>query len=162
MPLLDKDGNPLPERDRTTLKSRQSVQPDAKGGEFAHVTLTFGRDAKWAWAEMLPIAKDQHDKRRREKMFASWDLNNNGKLSLNEVETALRFMMGEFATTAKPVALLAFTHGKDENRDQAGKHDMTMIEPNEFRMLLVYLRNYFGLYHAFVQIDGQIEQDGRE
>ena len=123
----------------------------------------FGSSARWEWAEKLPVAKDQHDHRRRTQMFESWDLNQNNKLSLNEVETALRSMMGEFATTAKPVSLFAFTHARDENRDKKGmsQRDPTMIERDEFRMLLVYLRNYFALYHAFVAIDGQIEQDGR-
>ena len=108
-------------------------------GEFSHVTLKFGSSQKWEWAEKLPVAKDKHDHRRRTALFSSWDINSNQRLSLNEVESALRFLMGEFATTAKPVSLMAFTHARDENRDRKGRSDRdpTMIERDEFRMLCV-------------------------
>ena len=114
-----------------------SDPPPPVDAEFSKVTLKFGSSQDWEWAEKLPVAKDKIDFRRRTKLFSSWDINSNERLSLNEVEVALRALMGDFASTAKPVSLLGFTHARDENRDRKGRSDRdpTMIERDEFRML---------------------------
>ena len=72
------------------------------------------------WAGLtakLPIGRDAETKRVRKELFHRWDVNGNGVLSLMEVDTALKAVMGlDELFAAKPVVMRAFQAARDMNK----------------------------------------------
>ena len=116
----------------------------------------------------LPCGRDPESTERRNLMFGKWDLNGNGNLSFSECDNAMRKLMGEvmggFLTSAltswnlswKPVIMRAFQHSKDANKREGKKKKLReddYVEKDEFRLLLLCMRQYFELYVAFSKLD---------
>ena len=124
------------------------------------------------WAAIssaLPAGNDPESIRRRAELFLQWDVNGNKALSYSEVDSAMRKLMREvtgklleskahhWSKSWKPVIMRAFDHAKDSNknaRKAAGKKRQSdYIEPDEFRLLLACMRQYFEFYIAFSRMD---------
>ena len=111
------------------------------------------------WAEMrekMPTEKTADQKKRRMDIFAQFDPNGNGYLSLAEVDKGCDDILGLHKLfDAKPVIMRAFMAAKNINtkRNKKGSHGPDYIEKCEFRLLLVYLRQYFELWQMFDEID---------
>ena len=115
----------------------------------------------------LPAGRDPESVAKRKLMFDQWDLNSNGALSFTEVDRAMRELMtpimGDLLSTAlhtwnnswKPVIMRAFCHAKDSNKSRKAKDKRKddYVERDEFRLLLVCMRQYFELYVAFSRVD---------
>jgi len=93
--------------------------------------------------------------------FKRFDVNSNGVLSLAEVDKAVRDVLGlDSLYSAKPALMRAFQAAKDANKEKAKKRPTRAglsrddyVERDEFRLLLVYLRQYFEYFVAFNRMD---------
>ena len=101
-------------------------------------------------------------------MFKQWDVNSNGALSLSEVDSAMRRLMGNtlgpkvlsntllrWDRAWKPVIMRAYNHCRNSNRFVKAKKNRNddYVEVDEFRLLLVCIRQYFEMYVAFTRLD---------
>lgn len=126
-------------------------------GSSVAVARSGGDDIDWAAiTAKLPTGKDTASALRRAALFDRFDVNGNGVLSLAEVDKALRDVMGlDSVYSSKPVLMRAFNAARDVNRSNKPKKTRKddYVERDEFRVLLVYLRQYFELYVAFNRLD---------
>ena len=103
-----------------------------------------------ALSAKLPTGHDPESKERRKKLFRKADVNGNGFLSQAEVDKAVGGAIGdEYLFSSKPVIARAFAAAKDMGSGKSPDY----VEPSEFRLLLVYLRQYFELYVAYNRLD---------
>jgi Ca2+-binding EF-hand superfamily protein len=116
-----------------------------------------GVDIDWAKIrEKLPTEKTDDGKAKRMELFAAFDPNNNGYLSLAEVQKGCRDVLGLYEIfSCKKVIMRAFQAAKNANdkKNGPGSFGPDAVEPCEFRLLLVYLRQYFEIWQMFDQID---------
>jgi Ca2+-binding EF-hand superfamily protein len=124
------------------------------------------------WAALtaaLPVGKDEESTGRRKKLFEKFDGNSNGTLSVSEIDASMRSIIKQtfggllqksaqlsWQASWKKVIMRAFQTSRDANRFQkAGeeKRKDDYVERDEFRMLLVCMRQYFELYVAFCRLD---------
>eukprot|EP00760_Papus_ankaliazontas_P015515 PhM_4_TR16559/c0_g1_i1/m.101241 len=107
------------------------------------------------WAEInakLPVEKTPEQKSQRMALFSKFDPNGNGFLSLAETDKGIRDVLGlDGVFDCKPAIMRAFQSAKKIDTRSAGNDDY--IQKNEFRMFLVYLRQYFEMYNMFDRID---------
>lgn len=116
----------------------------------------------------LPLGKTDYERETRENLFKLFDPNGNGYLSLAEVDKGyvlfiliinvliFRFKeLGMFDVfDAKPVLLRAFNAAKGANSAKSkSKVGDDYVEFLEFRLLLVYVRQYFEIWQMFDQVD---------
>ena len=103
----------------------------------------------------LPTGRDVASRKRRSAMFDKFDVNGNGYLSLAECDKAVRDVLGSHELfSSKPVIMRAFQAAKDASKGTTGSRvGKNFVEHSEFRLLLVYLRQYFELYKAYSQLD---------
>ena len=128
-----------------------------------------------AIAKALPLGSEDEDVKRRQELFSSWDVNSNGGLSYTEVDRAMRELMVdltpglvgkgkgvlfEWNRSWKPVIMRAFNRAQDFNaaRKAKPKRNDNYVERDEFRLLLVCIRQYFELFIAFCRIDVNIDR----
>ena len=103
--------------------------------------------------ESLPIKKTAEDRAKRKKMWSAIDMNGNGYVSLAEFERGVRDVLNlPKIFTLKKVLMRAYQTAKDKIKGKS-KHSKDYIEWLEFRILLVYLRQYFEYYVMFCRID---------
>jgi Ca2+-binding EF-hand superfamily protein len=111
------------------------------------------------WAairERLPTEKTEEQKVKRKDLFALFDPNNNGYLSLAEVDRGCRDVLGLYQLfEAKKVIMRAFQNarGVGNANDANGSLGRDFVEKKEFRLLLVYLRQYFEIWQMFDQVE---------
>ena len=104
----------------------------------------------------MPTEKTADQKAKRMELFMQFDPNGNGYLSLAEVDKGCRDILQIHEIfDAKPVIMRAFQAAKNVNnkRNKPGSHGPDYIEKCEFRLLLVYLRQYLELWEMFDEID---------
>jgi len=104
----------------------------------------------------LPMELDGAQKTKRQELFRRCDVNGNGYLSLAEVDKALRDVLELDAIfNVKPVIIRAFNASKNvqTTRGKASTRGADFIEASEFRLLLVYLRQYFEVWQMFEDVD---------
>ena len=115
----------------------------------------------------LPAGRDPESVERRKTMFAQWDVNGNKCLSFTEVDQAMRVLMGEvtaellstalyqWSNSWKPVIMRSFVRAKNSNKSRKAKSKRNddYVEADEFRLLLLCMRQYFELYIAFSRLD---------
>ncbi|KAI1338001.1 flagellar calcium-binding protein-like protein TB-44A [Xylariaceae sp. FL0016] len=101
----------------------------------------------------LPYEKDPAAKAQRDDLWNRIDVNGNGYLSLAEVDKGIR---DELALTslydAKPAIMRAFQAAKRAVKTKSPRGG-DYVERPEFRLLLLYLREYFELFRAFERVD---------
>eukprot|EP00759_Apiculatamorpha_spiralis_P004021 PhF_6_TR12276/c0_g1_i3/m.19470 len=110
------------------------------------------------WAEIdakMPTALTPEQKHTRMQLYNQFDPNGNGYLSLAECDKGVRDVLGLGSIfNCKPAIIRAFQAAK--NIDQKGKAEKNRddyIQKCEFRMFLVFLRQYFEMYVMFDRID---------
>ncbi len=108
----------------------------------------------WALiSSKLPYEKTPSAKAQRDGLWDGIDANANGYLSLAEVDKGVRDILGlDSVFDAKPAIMRAFQAAKNAVKTKSPRGD-DYIERPEFRLLLLYLREYFELYQAFARID---------
>jgi Ca2+-binding EF-hand superfamily protein len=105
--------------------------------------------------EKLPTEKTPEQKAKRSELFDQFDPNGNGFLSLAEVHKGCRDVLGLYEIfECKKVIMRAFQAAKGVNnaksKSELGKD---FIERCEFRLILVYLRQYFEAWQMFEGVD---------
>ncbi|KAL3686935.1 hypothetical protein R1sor_013244 [Riccia sorocarpa] len=101
----------------------------------------------------LPSDKTPEEKAARSKLFKQFDPNGNGYLSLSEVDKGIRDVLGlEELFEAKPAIIRAFNAAKSAGKSKSKLGD-DFVERSEFRLILLYLRQYFELFEMFETVD---------
>ncbi|KAL2628861.1 hypothetical protein R1flu_013547 [Riccia fluitans] len=101
----------------------------------------------------LPSDKTPEEKAARSKLFTQFDPNGNGYLSLAEVDKGIRDVLGlEDLFEAKPAIIRAFSAAKGVSKGKSKVGD-DFVERSEFRLILLYLRQYFELFEMFEAVD---------
>jgi len=118
-------------------------------------TRALKRNINWREInEKLITDRSEASKAKRADMFMRFDPNGNGYLSLAEVDKGLRDILRvDDVFDAKPVIMRAFQASKGLNPPGHSKHGDDYIEKNEFRMLLVYLKNFMAIWEVFAKAD---------
>ena len=111
----------------------------------------------WAMiAQKMPMKKTPEEKKKRMELYKQFDPNGNGYLSLAEVDKGCRDVLGLYDIfDAKPVIMRAFqaAKGANDSKNKKGSHGPDFIEKCEFRLLFVYLRQYFEIWQMFDEVD---------
>ena len=80
-------------------------------------------------------------------------MNGNGYVSLAEIDKGLRDILGiDEIFDCKPAIFQAFKAAKRSVKTKS-KHGKDYVERCEFRLMLLYLRQYFEYYEAFDRVD---------
>lgn len=128
-----------------------------QGDDGGHTrSVASGRRVLIDWTAVnaqLPIGLDPASKAARRKLFAHFDPNGNGILSLAEVDRGLkRVLQLGGVSQCTPAVHRAFHAARDSVKPVADFSNR-YIDRNEFRFLLVYLRYYLELWEFFDMID---------
>jgi Ca2+-binding EF-hand superfamily protein len=103
--------------------------------------------------QKLPYERTPEQTKQRTELWKFVDINGNGIASLAEVDKAMRDVFVLFDIfESKPVMIRAFNAAKAKCPPKTALSD-DYIERREFRLLLLYLRQYFEYYQAFCRID---------
>eukprot|EP00760_Papus_ankaliazontas_P028629 PhM_4_TR3816/c0_g1_i1/m.91983 len=115
--------------------------------------------------DKMPTDRSPASKKKRMELFRLFDPNGNNYLSLAEVDRGVRDILGlEVLFDCKPVLIRAFNAAKSANDDPRNIHakratnrqqplGADYVEKCEFRLLLVYLRQYLELWQMFDAVD---------
>jgi Ca2+-binding EF-hand superfamily protein len=136
------------------IKQASSSSPKQQAASPKQPASPQYRKLDWqAIAAKLPFKQTKEEAAKRKKLFSQFDPNGNGLLSLAEVEKGCRDVLHlHEAFDYKPVLMRAFQAAKSIN--QEGKRSNNdFIEVSEFRLLLLYIRQYLELYVMFDAID---------
>eukprot|EP00980_Cylindrotheca_fusiformis_P029479 scaffold23479_cov143-Cylindrotheca_fusiformis.AAC.29 len=141
-------------------KSSKNMSPKAspkrKAGDSSTKHSTSSPSIDWdKIREKLPMEKTEEQKKQRDKLFDGFDPNGNGILSLAEVHKGCKDILGlPEIYDIKPVMMRAFQAARRvDKREKNDPLSEDYIERCEFRLLLVYLRNYFEVWQMFDRID---------
>jgi Ca2+-binding EF-hand superfamily protein len=144
---VDNDFKPIPPDPNKPKKTRKQKKHEIKMAKFDWANL----------ANKLPTGKDPESAAARKKVFNQFDPNGNGYLSLAEVDRGMVILELD-EVLSKPVLIRA--HNAAKNYTGAGDGpDADFVTKREFRILLMYLRQYAELYHMFDAVDS--DDDGR-
>jgi Ca2+-binding EF-hand superfamily protein len=115
------------------------------------------RKVDWAlMRQKMPMEKTEEAKKHRMQLFKQFDPNNNGYLSLAEVDKGCRDVLGLYDVfDAKKVIMRAFqaAKGANDSKNKKGSKGGDYVEKCEFRLLFVYLRQYFEIWQMFDEVD---------
>ena len=127
-----------------------------------------------AISHALPLGKDPEMVQKRKALFEEWDVNSNKHLSHSEVDSAMKKIMEEltpglvgsrgalyeWGRSWKPIIMRAFQRSKASNaaRKSKEKRNDNYIERDEFRLLLVCIRQFFEMFIAFARIDTNVDR----
>ena len=103
----------------------------------------------------LPVSRSAVHRDQRSALFDSFDVNGNGYLSLAEVDKGLHDTYAlQQLYSSKPAVLRAFNAAKALYKGRGtGGIDDDYVSRAEFRMLLIYLHQYYELFKIFAIID---------
>ena len=101
----------------------------------------------------LPVKKTAEDRDKRKKIWRAIDMNGNGYCSLAELDRGIRdvLLLPEIFDCKKPI-MRAFQAARSKVPPRT-KHSDDYVEWMEFRIFLVYLRQYFEYYVMFCRTD---------
>ena len=106
-------------------------------------------------SKLPPTDRSLPSKAQRLASYKLFDPNGNGYLSLAECDLGVKNVWGLYEIfNCKPVIIRAFTAAKSANNAKGRKSvGADYIEQNEYRLFIVWLRQYFELYEMFDEID---------
>ncbi|KAL2611349.1 hypothetical protein R1flu_023041 [Riccia fluitans] len=137
----------------TWSKGTHSKGAQSRGTKSKGILLSNGEIDWKAVAAKLPSEKTPEAKAKRSKLFSEFDPNGNGFLSLAEVDRGICDVLQlEGLFNCKPAILRAFQASKGVAKSNSKLGD-DYVERSEFRLLMVYLRQYFELYEMFKKLD---------
>ena len=103
--------------------------------------------------DALPFRKTPEEFEQRNKLWNSIDINGNGYVSLAELDKGVRdAMQNQELFDSKPVLIRAYKAARNRVKTQK-LHGPDYIERCEFRLVLLYLRQYFEYWVAFQRVD---------
>ena len=112
--------------------------------------------ANFDWDKLiskLPVANNAEERKKRREMFSAIDMNGNGYVSLAEIDRGIQDVLNlpEVFNCKKPI-MRAFQAAKTKYKAKS-KYSDDYIEWMEFRIFLVYLRQYFEYWVMFERVD---------
>ena len=111
---------------------------------------------KYDWDSLLsklPIKKTAEDRKKRKELWNQIDMNGNNYISLAEFDKGLRDVLQlPDIFKLKKVSLRAFQAAKTAVKSSS-KYGDDYVGWLEFRIILVYIRQYFEYYVMFCRID---------
>ena len=112
--------------------------------------------ANFDWNKLiskLQVAKNAEERKKRREMFSAIDMNGNGYVSLAEIDRGIQDVLNlpEVFNCKKPI-MRAFQAAKTKYKAKS-KYSDDYIEWMEFRIFLVYLRQYFEYWVMFERVD---------
>jgi len=112
------------------------------------------KDYDWdSLLSSLPIKKTAEDRKKRRELWNQMDINGNNYISLAEFDKGLRDVLKlPDIFKLKKVSLRAFQAAKTAVKSSS-KYGDDYVGWLEFRIILVYLRQYFEYYVMFCRID---------
>ena len=112
------------------------------------------KDYDWdSLLSSLPIKKTAEDRKKRKELWNQMDMNGNNYISLAEFDKGLRDVLKlPDIFKLKKVSLRAFLAAKTAVKSSS-KYGDDYVGWLEFRIILVYLRQYFEYYVMFCRID---------
>eukprot|EP00462_Mataza_sp_D1_P004751 CAMPEP_0175111942 /NCGR_PEP_ID=MMETSP0086_2-20121207/15135_1 /TAXON_ID=136419 /ORGANISM="Unknown Unknown, Strain D1" /LENGTH=243 /DNA_ID=CAMNT_0016390645 /DNA_START=60 /DNA_END=791 /DNA_ORIENTATION=+ len=115
--------------------------------------MSTGKSIDWQhMASKLPVDDSKDSKEKRKMLFKLMDFNANGLLSLAEIDKGVRDVLDcENLFDAKPAIMRAYQASK--NSRTGAKNNSDYVEPGEFKLLLIWLRQYFEFMVMFRKID---------
>lgn len=131
------------------------------GVDWASFLSKVETDTDWeAFLAKFPVDKSEEQKKQRADIFDGFDPNGNGYLSLAEIDKGCRDDLGLYDLfEAKKPIMRAYQAAKDVAKTGNSDDGADYVERSEFRLLLIYLRDYFILWKMFDKIDSG--NDGR-
>jgi hypothetical protein len=106
----------------------------------------------------LPFARTPDAKQKRDQLFNQFDANHNGYLTFDEVNKGIRDVLQfEKGFDFGPAIHQAFNASKDLVKTKSKISD-SVVERAEFRLFLMYMREYFELYVMFQRMDTSQDQ----
>ena len=103
--------------------------------------------------QKLSIKKTNEDRAKRRQLWNAIDMNGNGYVSLAEFDRGVRDVLNlPHIFSLKKVLIRAYTASKNKIKGKS-KYSKDYVEWLEFRIILVYLRQYFEYYAMFCRID---------
>ena len=101
----------------------------------------------------LPVKNNKEERAIRKKMWNAIDMNGNGYTSLAELDRGIRDVLNlpEVFDAKKPI-MRAFQAAKNKYKAKS-KYSNDYVEWMEFRIFLVYLRQYFEYWVMFCRND---------
>merc|ERR1712038_1868123 len=129
----------------TNLLSYQVIQ---------HSPLARNMSVPWETInDKLPFQRKKEAYEKRKSLWAQFDVNGNGFLSLAEVTKGIRDVIAvDELFDAIPAINRSFHHVKNVSKTP-NEHGPDFIEFREFRLFLQTLRQYFEYYQAFDRLD---------
>ena len=101
----------------------------------------------------MPIKKTLEDRKKRKELWNKIDINGNNFVSLAEFDKGVRDVLNlPDIFKLKKVILRAFKAAKNKVKSSS-KYGDEFVGWLEFRIILVYLRQYFEYYVMFCRID---------
>lgn len=101
----------------------------------------------------IPIGVSPEDRAERLRIYAQFDMNGNGYLSLAEIDKGIRDVLDlPELFELKPVIIRAYEASKNKIKSKHSYGD-DYVSKAEFRYLLIYLRQYYHLWIEFEQLD---------
>ena len=108
------------------------------------------------WAlirKQLPFEKTPQQEAQRDELWRLIDINANSYVSLAELDKGLRDVLHCYQIfECKPAIIRAFTAAKGAVNNKKAHGDY-YIDRSEFRLALLYLRQYFEYFQAFARVD---------
>lgn len=103
--------------------------------------------------EKLPYDNSENDVALRQKYWSAIDVNNNGYLSLAELDKGMRDVVQiPILFDTKPVIMRAYQSAKNKLKAKSKVGD-DYVSRAEFKFFLQYLRQYYEYWVAFDRID---------
>ena len=103
--------------------------------------------------EKLPTEKSKAGEAARAKMFRAFDPNGNGYLSLAEIDKGVMDLFGRGDIFRSKKAIMRAYQAARAVSPNLTKESQDYVERSEFRVLLVYLKQYFELFLMFDRVD---------
>ena len=101
----------------------------------------------------LPVKKTKEDRQKRREYWKSIDINGNNYVSLAEFDKGVRDVLNlPCIFSLKKVLMRAYQAAKTKRKGKS-KYSNDYVEWMEFRIILVYLRQYFEYYVMFCRVD---------
>ena len=117
------------------------------------------KDFDWnALLAKLPVKKNKEEREKRRKLWRCIDANGNGVASLAELDRGIIDVLNlpQIFNVKKPI-LRAFVAAKNKYKSKR-KCGEDYVEWMEFRIFLVYLRQYFEYWVMFCRIDENFDK----
>jgi len=106
----------------------------------------------------IPTSRSAEDVAKRGEMFKSFDMTGNGLLSLADIDKGLRDVLQvDEIFDVKPVIMRAFTATKEVGVKHGVSKHPDYVHKVEFRVLLVYLEEYFKVWQVFAGLAADVD-----